>query len=186
MAKDAKGAKAKFSVSVEHLTELYKRVETGRALTACAPTEESLVMTLEAKMRRLPRDVRDRIFGGTGPLSNFSSKIDIAFAFGIVDAAMRTELHTIRKIRNKFAHTTEDIYFHTDSVVELCNQLSPSPEEDAEGMEHRYLDATSRVTTHLSNETRRLLTDEHQALLGRSTLASLARIPAPDQTKKGG
>jgi DNA-binding MltR family transcriptional regulator len=45
-----------------------------------------------------------KLFGGFGPLSTFNAKIEFGFALGLLPRHVYTDLRTIRKIRNLFAH----------------------------------------------------------------------------------
>jgi len=65
----------------------------------------------------------DDIFKGYSPLSTFSSKIDFAYALGLVTKEMKQDLDTIRKIRNHFAHNWKDVSFDTSPVSDFCRNL---------------------------------------------------------------
>jgi hypothetical protein len=45
-----------------------------------------------------------KLFEGFGPLSTFSAKIEFAFALGLLPRHVHTDLRTIKKVRNLFAH----------------------------------------------------------------------------------
>jgi DNA-binding MltR family transcriptional regulator len=68
----------------------------------------------------------DGIFRKSGaPLSDFSGKIAIAFALGILDAEHRSQADRIRSIRNAFAHTVKPIDFHNPTIKAACDKLDP-------------------------------------------------------------
>lgn len=73
----------------------------------------------------------DDLFDGDGPLSTFSAKINLAFRLGLIDAQFAKALHSIRKIRNNFAHEVYDAQLdtgtHRDRIRELTILLSMSP-----------------------------------------------------------
>ena len=46
----------------------------------------------------------------------------MAFALGAVSNKTRTEMHKLKKIRNRFAHTTEKFSFRSP---EKCSEASP-------------------------------------------------------------
>jgi DNA-binding MltR family transcriptional regulator len=58
------------------------------------------------------------------PLSTFSAKIALAHRLGLISTKFCRDLHTIRKIRNAFAHDITECTFKNASVhsrvVELC------------------------------------------------------------------
>lgn len=53
---------------------------------------------------RLHEDAPNRLFQAHGPLGEFAGKIDLAYSLGWLSADIWADLHTIRKIRNDFAH----------------------------------------------------------------------------------
>jgi DNA-binding MltR family transcriptional regulator len=64
-------------------------------------TETVVMQTIKAFMIK---DHKDNLFSGFGPLSTFSSKIELAYNLGLIPPCAYTELNLIRKIRNFFAH----------------------------------------------------------------------------------
>lgn len=64
-----------------------------------------------------------KIFEGTGFLSTFSSKIEIAFRLGLVSNKEYKTLHTIRSIRNEFAHKLSELSFSTQSIKARCKNI---------------------------------------------------------------
>jgi DNA-binding MltR family transcriptional regulator len=69
-------------------------------------------------------EVVDRLLGRTRPLSSLSSRIDLAYCVGLIGPAARTDLNTIRDIRNDFAHLIDGLSFDDQSVVGRCNNLT--------------------------------------------------------------
>lgn len=59
-----------------------------------------------------------------GPLSTFHSKIVAAYAFGICNAAVKNVLHSVRQIRNAFAHSKKPITFSHQLVVKELADIS--------------------------------------------------------------
>jgi hypothetical protein len=64
-----------------------------------------------------------RLFRGSGPLGNFGAKIDLGFLMGLYGREKRDDLHTIREIRNAFAHKTKTITFNSTEPKTLCKKL---------------------------------------------------------------
>lgn len=54
-----------------------------------------------------------RLFVGNGPLSTFSSKIDLCSLLGMINGTIKSDLHIIREIRNEFAHQIVHRFEHT-------------------------------------------------------------------------
>lgn len=77
-------------------------------------------------------EVSQRAFDGSTPLSR---NVVLAYALGIFGTEptsaniMRSEISTIAKIRNKFAHGMEINSFDAPSVVDLCGNLKLSGED---------------------------------------------------------
>ena len=57
------------------------------------------------------------------PLGNFSAKIDFAYRIGLIDLNQRSSFHLIRRIRNKFAHSSEEINFESAVVKDRIREL---------------------------------------------------------------
>jgi DNA-binding MltR family transcriptional regulator len=106
-----------------------------------------------------------RVFGGTGPLANFASKIRIAYGFGLLTREDHADAHLIRGIRNKFAHAEERISLESDEIKELARKLSTA-ESDV-----KPKDAFVRATDKLS---RRLVLALHDRIKDREV--NLLRI----------
>lgn len=67
---------------------------------------------------------RDKeIFSGNGPLSTFSSKINMCWKLGLISDRERTMLHSIRGIRNDFAHKLTGISLDDDSVKQKIKAI---------------------------------------------------------------
>jgi len=64
-----------------------------------------------------------RLFSGFGPLSSFSSKIDIAYSIGLIPKLMHRDLHILRKIRNEFAHDPGKFGFEKSAIGDKCREL---------------------------------------------------------------
>ena len=58
------------------------------------------------------------------PLSDFASRIEVAFGFGLIADHQKEDLHLIRRIRNDFAHHPDpDLSFETDRIRNLCQRI---------------------------------------------------------------
>lgn len=66
---------------------------------------------------------KDDLFGRSGPLATFSARIDLGQAIGIFGNVTHKELHTIRKVRNAFAHDIGIDSFDNNQVCDLANNL---------------------------------------------------------------
>ena len=57
------------------------------------------------------------------PLANFASKMDIAFALGVISKETYEELRLFNKIRVKFAHSKKLIHFNDPEISPLLSNL---------------------------------------------------------------
>lgn len=62
-------------------------------------------------------------FKGKGALSSFATKIDMAVLLGILDDESARIFHTIRRIRNDFAHNVRPLNFGSQGINALCDNL---------------------------------------------------------------
>jgi len=63
------------------------------------------------------------LFGAYGPLSSFSAKIDLAKSLGILTKGEASDLHRVRKIRNVFAHSLQEVSFRDRSIRDHIHQI---------------------------------------------------------------
>lgn len=74
-------------------------------------------------MRELPKDARERLFYGTGPLGSFAAKIQIASAFSIIEPDAAHDLHILREVRNVFGHASHRVTFRNRSIRNRLRDL---------------------------------------------------------------
>ena len=74
-------------------------------------------------MRPLSKDDQEAIFGINGPLSSFSSKINLAYALSIFGPETRENLDKIRELRNACAHSKRNVSFATKEVADLARSM---------------------------------------------------------------
>jgi DNA-binding MltR family transcriptional regulator len=105
-------------------TELQAQTDRGAAIIGAAIVDDFL-SDVPKKRLILTSTVSDRLFSheANGPLASFAPKIDIAFAVGICDNNLRADLHDIRRIRNRFAHTPEALGFSDSQISEWCSKF---------------------------------------------------------------
>jgi DNA-binding MltR family transcriptional regulator len=105
--------------------DLIDESDRGAAIVGAALLEDNLVSILKEKMLldvMSQKQVKD-IFDLSGPLSNFSAKISIAFAFGFIDKTTFDDLQIVRKLRNKFAHSSGNLSFDDGEVKSQINNM---------------------------------------------------------------
>ncbi len=101
-------------------------MDAHAALVGVAALDESLEGALLTKMRPLNSAMKRRIFdqGGNAPLANFASKIDMAYALGVIPDEMYNALRLINKFRVKFAHVRRITHFADPSISLFLRELN--------------------------------------------------------------
>ncbi len=108
---------------------------------------------------------RRKVFGSSGPLRDFSARIEVAFAIGLFGPQTHHDLSIIRTLRNQFAHCMRPITFQTPEVVDVCSFLNlpdrPQAREpllfedfgpewrDKSRAKTRYIIACNTIISHL-------------------------------------
>jgi hypothetical protein len=62
-----------------------------------------------------------RLFGNGAPLGSFWGLFTLDHAFGVISDRMRTELQLLNDIRNKFAHSVQDVRFDAGEVSDTIS-----------------------------------------------------------------
>jgi hypothetical protein len=96
--------------------------DRGAAILAGSFLENALGLFLRSKARD-PK-IADQLFGVMGPLSSFSQRIAVAYAFSFIPEWQYRDLELLRKIRNHFAHHPMDATFTSPEVMQLTAKLS--------------------------------------------------------------
>lgn len=89
--------------------------EALTVLVSAAMLDRELMKLLLTRMGQLSDKRAVRIFNG--PLGRFAAKVDVAYAFELIDEELYQDLTVIRNIRNEFAHSTTDISFASPEVM---------------------------------------------------------------------
>lgn len=93
-----------FDVLLEKLLE-----ESGRGaiLIATAHADDFLTELIVATFpNEISKKDKERLLNYPGHLSSFSAKIELAFAFRIINKNLRDSLNALRKVRNDAAHSS--------------------------------------------------------------------------------
>lgn len=93
------------------------------AILESAYVEQELEEFLTSRLVTLKKEEFRGLFEGGGPLSSFSAKTKIAYAFGCIGRNTRNELDRIRTIRNVFAHSRLPLRFDTGELKAECERL---------------------------------------------------------------
>jgi DNA-binding MltR family transcriptional regulator len=97
--------------------------DRSHAIVAAALLEQALETALLTHFRVDEAEARTLFADQEGSISTFAIKIKLAYALGIIDPMIRTELTHIKNIRNVFAHTRASVTFQTPEIANACNIL---------------------------------------------------------------
>ncbi len=100
----------------------HEESDRGAAILAGSFAEHSLGLYLRFRIR--DKKIADALFAPLGPLSSFSQRITIAYAFDLISTQQYRDFETIRRIRNHFAHHPLDSTFSTNEIRQLAVTLS--------------------------------------------------------------
>lgn len=98
---------------------LIRESDRGTVLLSASRLDELLGELHRAYIRSVaPQDEKfiNGLFAPFAPLSSFATKIDLAFAYGLISKIDRHEMNLIRALRNDAAHTTADFDFRIPYV----------------------------------------------------------------------
>ncbi|MFN9619586.1 MAG: hypothetical protein ACK55X_07745, partial [Synechococcaceae cyanobacterium] len=77
----------------------------GAVLVGVARVDAALERLLQAVMAP-PAQGDDRLFRPDSPLGSLGAKVALARRLGLIEAPVEQALHTLRRVRNAFAHST--------------------------------------------------------------------------------
>ncbi|WP_027528711.1 hypothetical protein [Bradyrhizobium sp. Ec3.3] len=102
--------------------------ERGMAVLVGAELDRALELVLHAYLA--PGKARTELFSGSSPpLGTFSGKINLCRVLHLITDGECAALHTIRKIRNEFAHNPS-ASFANAQIRSWVNILKSDPEQD--------------------------------------------------------
>jgi DNA-binding MltR family transcriptional regulator len=105
------------------LHKLSQRSDAANVLFLTTALEDMLERVLLYKMRNLSSKQHQDLFTGYGPLASFSAKIDISYAFSIIDDDLIGDFRALKAIRNAFAHPRQEIHFGSDALTKEIQKL---------------------------------------------------------------
>jgi DNA-binding MltR family transcriptional regulator len=100
--------------------------ETDRAAAVLSSAYlDHLLGQLIAASMAVEYDKVDKLLyqDGHGPLGTFSARIDTAYCLGLISKDERSDLHSIRNIRNDFAHKLTGLTFDYQTIADRCLNL---------------------------------------------------------------
>lgn len=102
------------------------RDQHGRvlALSLASFAEECLGRIIKAYLRNA-KAVHDLLEGFNAPLGTFAARIKMSYALGLLTDSQFKDLELIRKIRNEFAHTWDELSFDDAKLQGWIENLDP-------------------------------------------------------------
>jgi len=116
------GKKAHYKV----IDEIGRENDRGAAIIAAAMVEDYLSDTIKARLHskgKVRADVVQKLFSDNSPLGSFAAKIDLGLVLGIYLEDAHADLHTVRLVRNQFAHRMSPISFNAGEPKRLCRDV---------------------------------------------------------------
>jgi mannitol operon repressor len=101
----------------EFLREFQRESDRAAAVLGAAYLDSRLEVLLREKFVAVPKFVDD-LLSGQGGLSSFSARISICYAVGLMTRRASDDLHTVRRIRNDFAHQLHGVSFRTTRIAD--------------------------------------------------------------------
>lgn len=93
------------------------------AIMAGSFLEIELERLILSRFKRKDSNLNGQIFQNRGPLSDMHSKILLADAMGFITSPMADELHSLKVVRNAFAHSRTPLKFDNDLVTKEIESL---------------------------------------------------------------
>jgi hypothetical protein len=98
--------------------------DRSQGIVAGALLEQALEIALDSHFEIDHEQTRSLFIDqGGGSISSFATKIKLAYALGMVEQIIRSELTSIKDIRNVFAHTREAVSFESPEIIAACELL---------------------------------------------------------------
>jgi len=120
----------------EEIGAVFDHLDTGQhsivvAILGAAMLEYDLERLLRPRFRRKDDTTWGRLTGENGAASSFAQKINLAYAFGLIDEKHRLCLLAVKNVRNVFAHSKKLVDFDNDLVLEELNDVAlPLPRKN--------------------------------------------------------
>lgn len=95
----------------------------GAVLVGVARVDAALEALLTSALA--PPRGRETLFHTDRPLGSFGAKVALAARLGLIDAPVEQALHSLRHVRNAFAHSTSEVRLADPPTEIACERASP-------------------------------------------------------------
>lgn len=109
--------------------QFHSETDRGAAVLAGSFAEHALGTYLQHRVSS--SGLAERLFGPVGPLSSFSQRIAVAFAFGQISRTQYADFELVRQVRNHFAHHPLEASFSSPEVNKLAVKMSIYSDKEA-------------------------------------------------------
>lgn len=130
-------------------TSITAETDRGAALMSAAYLDDKVKELIEKRLVQNKKTLR-RAFDFNGALGTFSSRIDFAYLLGILPKNACLDLHTIRAIRNQFAHHAAPLSYEDQKIKSLCERLVFHGVKDAAGPDSKFRRTVMGLLTYIT------------------------------------
>ncbi len=116
------GFGAAYQPVLRFLLVLSSESDRGMVLAGAAFIDNALVDLLKSYFTEESNN--SQLFSGNGSLATFSSRIEIAYSLGLIDSTIKRDITIVRRIRNEFAHTDQQVCLTDTSTQNRINELT--------------------------------------------------------------
>jgi hypothetical protein len=103
--------------------DMLETSDRGAAIIAASMLERCIEAAIISNLPRRDKKMLDKMSEHDGALSSFYSKVHLGYAMGLYSDKILSELESIRKIRNVFAHSAKNVTFETAPIAHQCAKL---------------------------------------------------------------
>ncbi len=104
------------------LKRFTEQKDRGTALIGAAWLDDALEQLLRKAFRNKKKPVEE-LLHPDGPLGTLSARARLAYALGLLEPTAWHDIELIRRIRNQFAHSREDLRFSKPTIRDRCREL---------------------------------------------------------------
>ncbi|MEI7297367.1 hypothetical protein WCQ02_35025 [Paraburkholderia tropica] len=131
------------------VNEFKNESERHLVILGAAKLEDLLLNLLERRLLESPTK-NDGIFRGTGALSTFSARSEMAYRLGLISKPFLDALNSIRKVRNEFAHQFDASLLdggNEERIIQLVSEIKET--EAFQSLIKGYFGGESTTRTQL-------------------------------------
>ena len=130
-----------------NLVDVLRDTNADTMIRVSSLMEETFELAIRMTMSKAGQKVNERMFKRDGELATLVKKINKAKELNLLDYTAFKDAHLVRRIRNKFAHRSEQLHFDSLKTVAMARQLSTY--EKAEFNQNALLEAVSNIVNQL-------------------------------------